>query len=251
MYSSEPKAAWDEEDSLGFLDDGRFFVPGREEQLAAICDLVPVPPAGAARRPVHLVDLCCGEGLLSGALLARFPQARVHAYDGSPAMLERARRTLTAAGDRFEASRFALEETAWRRFPWPVHAAVSSLAIHHLDGEAKRRLFADLAAALGPGGVLVIADLVQPATVEANALAAAAWDAEVRRRALALAGDLAPYQRFLDLRWNLYTDPAPDPSEKPSALFDQLRWLAEAGLQAVDVCWMKAGHAVFGGRKPD
>ena len=38
-----------------------------------------------------LVDLCCGEGLLSRALLERFPRARVLAMDLSPAMLEHAR----------------------------------------------------------------------------------------------------------------------------------------------------------------
>jgi hypothetical protein len=34
-----------------------------------------------------------------------------------------------------------------------------------------------------------------------------------------------------------------------SRLFDQLVWLRDAGLMAVDAYWMKAGHAIFGGRK--
>ncbi len=247
MSPRDPKPAWDETDSREFLDDGRFFVPEREAQIAAICGMIPAPADGA---PAHLVELCCGEGLLAAALLARFPRAVVHGYDGSAAMLARARAALPEFGDRFEAHPFALEEAAWRRFPWPVHAFVSSLAIHHLDGAGKRRLFADLAAALAPGGALVIADLVLPASREATALAAAAWDEEVRRRSLELGGDLAAHQRFLDTGWNLFDDPAADPTDKPSPLFDQLRWLAEAGLEAVDVGWMKAGHAVFGGRKP-
>jgi len=48
-------------------------------------------------------------------------------------------------------------------------------------------------------------------------------------------------------RWNFYADPDPDPIDQPSPLIDQLRWLAEAGLSGVDVHWLKAGHAVFGG----
>ena len=253
------KASWDEADSREFLDAGRFFVPDREEQIEALCSQVPEPPPGddRAARPVLpvIVEICCGEGLLSAALLARFPAARVVAFDGSPAMLEAARRAAgeavaDQAAGRFEARAFDLADRSWRRFPFPVHAFLSSLAVHHLDGAGKRELFADLARALAPGGALLLADLVEPATPEARALAAAAWNESVRRRALDLAGHLGPYETFRELRWNLYDDPEEDPADHPSPLFDQLRWLAEAGLVAVDVFWMKAGHAVFGGRKP-
>jgi tRNA (cmo5U34)-methyltransferase len=237
----ERPAGWDETDSREFIDHGRFFVPGREEQIAAVLALVPDPGEG------RLVDLCCGEGLLSAALLERFPHARVLAMDLSPAMLEQARVTCAAHGDRFETRPFDLADRSWRTFPEPVHAFVSSLAIHHLDGAGKRELFHDLAGLLVPGGVLAIADLVLPATPAAHALAAQAWDEAVRRRSLELAGQLGPYEIFRDERWNLWADPAPDPIDQPSPLFDQLRWLAEAGFTGVDVCWMKAGHAVYGG----
>jgi tRNA (cmo5U34)-methyltransferase len=235
---------WDETDSHAFIDHGRFFVPEREEQTAAVLDLIPDPGDGL------LVDLCCGEGLLSRALLERFPRARVLAMDLSPAMLAQARATCAAYEGRFDTRPFDLADRSWRfrdQFPEPVRAFVSSLAIHHLDGPAKRRLFQDLAAALAPGGALVIADLVLPATPAAHALAAKAWDDAVRRRSLELSGGLGPYEKFRGERWNLWADPEPDPIDQPSPLLDQLRWLEEAGLAGVDVCWMKAGHAVFGG----
>ena len=248
------KESWDETDSREFLDVGRFFVPDREEQIEALCAQVPPPPPGAT-----IVELCCGEGLLSAALLARCSGCHVLAFDGSPAMLEAARRSVNAAHiadiagvepGRFEARLFDLAGRSWRRFPFPVHALLSSLAVHHLDGAGKRELYADLARALAPGGALVLADLVEPATAEARAHAAASWNESVRRRSLDLAGHLGPFETFRALRWNLYDDPEEDPADHPSPLFDQLRWLAEAGLTAVDVYWMKAGHAVFGGRKP-
>src|SRR5262249_15055116 len=153
----DPKASWNEADSQNFIDHGRFFVPEREEQIETLCALIP-PPAG----PAHVVELCCGEGLLSGALLERFPEVTVHAYDGSPAMLETGAARLAGYGERFDARLFNLADRAWRRFPWPVHAVLSSLAIHHLDGAAKAELYADLAHAVAPGGVLLLADLVLP-----------------------------------------------------------------------------------------
>ena len=237
----ERTPGWDEQDSHDFIDLGRFFVPDREEQIAAVLDMIPDPGDGL------LVDLCCGEGLLSRALLERFPRARVLAMDLSPAMLEHARTALAAYGERFTTRQFDLADRSWRSFPEPVRAFVSSLAVHHLDGAGKRELFLDLAAALAPGGAVVIADLVKPATPASHQLAARAWDGAVRRRSLELAGHLGPYDKFRDERWNLYADPAPDPIDQPSPLLDQLRWLEAAGLTGVDVYWLKAGHAVFGG----
>lgn len=38
-------------------------------------------------------------------------------------------------------------------------------------------------------------------------------------------------------------------SEEISRLFDQLKWLEDAGFADVNVHWMLAGHAVFGARK--
>jgi tRNA (cmo5U34)-methyltransferase len=235
------QAGWNEADSQDFIDLGSFFVPDREEQIATVLDMIPDPGDGL------LVDLCCGEGLLSRALLERFPRARVLAMDLSPAMLEHARTALAAHGGRFETRPFDLADGSWRRFAEPVRAFVSSLAVHHLDGPGKRELFRDLAAALAPGGAVVIADLVQPATSAAQTLAAKAWDESVRHRSLERAGHLGPFEKFVHERWNLYADPDPDPIDQPSPLLDQLRWLEEAGLAGVDVFWMKAGHAVFGG----
>ena len=94
---------------------------------------------------------------------------------------------------------------------------------------------------------MVLADLVEPATPSAQALAAHAWNEATRRRSLELAGNLGPYEIFRGERWNFFADPEPDPIDQPSRLLDQLRWLEEAGLDGVDVFWMKAGHAIFGG----
>lgn len=231
---------WDENDSLAFIDHGRIFVPDREEQIETLLSLIPP----SAR---HVVELCCGEGALAGAVLDRFPGCVVHAYDRSPAMLEHARTALAAYGDRFEGILFDLADLSWRSFPWAPDAILSSLAIHHLDGSQKRELFRDMADALAPGGALLIADLVKPATAAGKTLAARAWDDAVRRRSLEMAGSLGSYELFRSERWNYYADPEPDPIDQPSPLLDQLRWLEEAGLGGVDVHWMKAGHAIFGG----
>jgi tRNA (cmo5U34)-methyltransferase len=235
---------WGASASQTFIDYGRYFVPEREQQIETICDVVP-PREGA----FNVLELCCGAGLLAGALLERFPNCTVYGYDGSPEMLATARATLEHYGARFQTLRFDLADSAWRRPDFPVHAVVSSLAIHHLDGEGKLQLFRDIYAMLESGGAFAIADVIAPAHPLGAATAANAWDAAVRKRALAFDGNLAAFEAFEREKWNMYRYFDPDDIDKPSSLFDQLRWLEQAGFADIDVYWMQAGHAIFGGRK--
>ncbi len=246
MQSDDKEAApaWAEQDSQAFIDYGRYFVPEREEQIAIICELIE-PHAGSPR----IVELCCGEGLLAAALLERVPGCTVQAYDGSPQMLARAQARLAPFAGRFACAQFDLAAHDWRAQlqAQPVHAVVSSLAIHHLDGEQKQELFRDVYRLLAPGGVFVIADVIEPAHALGHAIAARAWDDAVRRRALELDGHAAAFEFFERDGWNIYRHP--DPLDKPSRLYDQLRWLDAAGFADVDVHWLKAGHAVYGGQR--
>lgn len=78
----------------------------------------------------------------------------------------------------------------------PFDLVYSSLAVHHLDAAGKRDLFVRVASALRHGGRFVLADVVVPEDPA---------DTQVE------------IDRVVDL---------------PDRLDDQLRWLAEAGLQA-------------------
>ncbi|HSG17937.1 MAG TPA: class I SAM-dependent methyltransferase, partial [Anaerolineae bacterium] len=74
------------------------------------------------------------------------------------------------------------------------------------------------------------------------------WDAAVHRRSLDLAGDESAFDHFTSSKWNIYRHP--DPVDKPSPLFEQLKWLEAAGFESMDVYSMAAGHAVYGGQMP-
>ena len=236
--------AWSEDNSQTFIDRGRYFVPERETQIQIVCDLIP-----AQAQPLQVLELCCGEGLLAQAILDRFPASYVHGLDGSPTMRDTARARLAAYGDRFTAAAFDLAAPNWRQPPaWPMQAVVSSLAIHHLDGPQKQALYADVYRLLAPGGVLVIADLIQPADARGLAVAAQGWDAAVRERAQQLDGDTHAFALFAEDQWNIYH--YPDPTDIPSGVFEHLQWLARAGFAGVDVYWLRAGHAIYGGQKP-
>lgn len=243
--TAEDSPRWQETDSETFVEYGSYFIPDREVQTDVICSLIP-PAPGESR----MLDLCCGEGVLTYALLERFPGSHVLVYDGSQTMLDTARAALSIYAERFETRLFDLADTSWRSFPTPLHAVVSSLAIHHLDTEQKQQLFRDVFAMLESGGAFIVADIIQPTSRQAIDLAGRQWDESVRRRSLQLGGDLSAYEEFHELGWNSFTAAEPDSIDKMSHLFDQLKWLEQAGFEGVDVFWAKAGHAVFGGYKP-
>ena len=113
MKDVKDRQSWEEQDSIEFIQDGAVFVPDREEQIDLMADLI--PPTHATG---HVVDLCCGEGLLSLEILRRHPNVTVHGYDGSPRMLAKAKETVGEFRDRFDDQLFDLAKSGWRVFPW-------------------------------------------------------------------------------------------------------------------------------------
>jgi tRNA (cmo5U34)-methyltransferase len=238
----ERQNEWTEEISQKFMDYGRYFVPARESQIQLISSLIP-----PQNEPFVVMELACGEGLLAEAILQQHPTATVHGYDGSPAMLAQARARLASLSTRFLTHEFDLFDYHWRKVTHFVHAVVSSLAIHHLDGGQKRVLYRDVYHMLHHGGVFIIADLVQPASELGTAVAAQGWDEAVKARSLALDSNLSMYEKFAGTEWNTFI--YPDPMDSPSGIYEQLQWLEMAGFTAVDVYWLQAGHAIYGGCK--
>ena len=239
------EVGWLEDDSAVFASLGEVFVPGREEIMRAILDHV---PAGSDNEFLA-VDIGCGSGWLSEAILREVPGSRVLALDGSPAMLRTAGQALSGYRDRVRLRAFRLEDPGWpAEVEGSVRCFVSTLVLHHLDAAGKRRLFRSLWRRLDPGGALLYADLVEPASEAGWRHAARLWDGEVERRSREITGNYRAYRTFREKDWNWYEHP--DPTDKPSGIVEQLRWLAEAGFGRLDLPWARAGHAVFCAFKP-
>jgi SAM-dependent methyltransferase len=241
------QAAWSEEASATFIAYGRFFNPERERQFEVIGDLAAAAVAGDAG-PLF-VELCCGAGDLAAHLLGRFPASRYIAYDGSPAMLAETARQCAPFRDRLETRPFEIADDGWRQMRERPRVVVSSLAVHHLDGAGKRKLFGDLHALLMPGGAFILADIMRPTSPAGFAVAAEAYERAVAERSLRERGDLSMLDKLRELKWNYFRYPDDDPIDQPSTVAEHLRWLEEAGFRGVDIHWAVAGHAIVGGVK--
>jgi tRNA (cmo5U34)-methyltransferase len=159
-------------------------------------ELQRVVPLGSRR----ILDLGTGNGRLLDLLLPGRPDARGVGLDISEPMLE-------AANERFEGEERVslLEHDLAEPLPDLGHfdAVVSSFAIHHLEHERKRSLFAEIADLLEPGGVFANLEHVASPT-----------------RRLHLAFYAAIGEPLED----------EDPSDKLLGVETQLGWLRDLGL---------------------
>ena len=104
--------------------------------------------------PLHgselVMDAGCGTGRVTELLLDKLPGGRVIAIDSSRAMLREAQRRLAEQSSRV--SFVAADLTQRLPLRLPVDAILSTAAFHWIADHD--RLFANLAAAMRPGGVL-------------------------------------------------------------------------------------------------
>jgi tRNA (cmo5U34)-methyltransferase len=237
------RATWSEEDSGIYRDIAPIAVPERAEMLAALLCLIPF----AGDEPFGAVDLGCGDGLLASVFLDCYPAASITALDRSEDMLDAARRRLRRFGERARVRAFDLSSSEWLPALDDTGCVLSSLALHHLRGDQKRRLFAETSRRISPRGALLMADIVEPQAPGARDLFAATWDRAAGQQARSVGRGEDLIDKFERAEWNYYR--FPDPADTPSGLFEQLTWMNDAGFRIVDCFWMRAGHAVYGGYK--
>jgi tRNA (cmo5U34)-methyltransferase len=178
---------------------------------------------GSVRR---VLDLGAGTGLMSEAVLERYPAAELVLLDGAAEMLGQARERLPAVTTIVADLRDELPAG-------PFDAVVSALAIHHLEHPAKRELLGRVRDLLRPGGVFVNAEHVAGPTPWLEAAHRRMW-----REACAAAGasaqEIAGAERRMEMDRSVDVD-------------TQLQWMAQAGLAQCD-CFFKHLHfAVLAG----
>ena len=162
----------------------------------------------------RFLDLGTGDGRLIGLVRERHPQARGIGIDSSEPMLERAAERL---GDDPAVELRNHDLVSPLAESGSFDAVVSGLAIHHLEDERKRALFAEVHDLLAPGGVFANLDLVRSATPELH---------ERFRREIGRVED--------------------DPSDRLAGLSAQTEWLRDAGFGEVDCHfkWLELALAV-------
>jgi SAM-dependent methyltransferase len=172
------------------------------------------------RDALHVLDLGTGDGRLLALLQADRPHMHGVGLDFSQLMLAVARRRFVRDG-RIELIAHDLTEPLPALGPFD--AVVSSFAIHHLEHERKRSLYAEVFDLLEPGGTFANFEHVASPTQRLHLAFFAAIDEPIE------------YE---------------DPSDCLLDVGTQLGWLRELGFADVDCYWKWLEMALLVGVKP-
>ena len=123
------------------------------EHIASITAWLPIETG-----PRRIVDLGCGTGAGTLALIERFPEAEVTAVDLSAAHLHRLREKAAAAGaaDRVRIVQTDLDARVWPELGTPELVWASASMHHVADPDRTLRQVHDL---LAPGGLFAVVEL--------------------------------------------------------------------------------------------
>ncbi|MHB8241912.1 MAG: class I SAM-dependent methyltransferase [Solirubrobacteraceae bacterium] len=202
----------------------RRLVPSFELFYGTAVDVLALRGGPIAR----VLDLGAGTGLLSAAVLERYPDAEIVLLDGAAEMLSHAHDRLPASSMTTVVSDLRDELPAG-----PFDAVVSGLAIHHIEHADKRDLFGRIHAALRPGGVFVNAEHVTGPTPWLDGIYRVTWR-EACGRAGATADEVDHAERRMEM-------------DRSIDIATQLGWMGAAGLEDCD-CFFKHLHfAVLAG----
>jgi ubiquinone/menaquinone biosynthesis C-methylase UbiE len=106
-----------------------------------------------------VLDVGCGTGTLALAAAGRVPSADVTGIDASPEMIDRAGRKAAKQGSGVEFRVDVIESLPFADATFDL--VTSSLMLHHLPTDLKRRGLAEVRRVLKPGGRFVVMDFAR------------------------------------------------------------------------------------------
>ena len=213
--------------------------PNRRKMVKIALDFLPFEPPDRIR----LLDLGVGTGLVTEAMLRRFPRCSVVAVDGAGKMLEAAHARLGSLANRVEFRKTTIERVkAALADCSPFDAVVSSFALHHLAPASKRRAIESCVGLLCKAGWFLNADLVVAEAPSAEARIQRLRVEGVLRRS----GGESPFSTADAIREYLNDLERAD-GDQPLTLTEDLDLLSRAGIRKPLVLWKEYREVVYGG----
>ncbi len=193
---------------------------------------------------VRILDLGCGDGVLISELLNMNPNIKATLVDGSAEMVDLAKKrfdenkSIEIIHARFED--LITTESSLLQYD----LVISSLAIHHLTKDDRRKLFVFIYSHLTKGGYFINIDTVLPPEGEIEEFYLLLWEEWIDE----VSGITGESDKYHDLIYGHHQ--SPNHLSRVAPLVEQLTLMEETGFIDID-CIMKYGiFAMYIGRKP-
>lgn len=195
-------------------------VPQYLEQHGIIAELLPDTTG-----PCRVLDLGCGNGILSELVFGKIPEAFVVGFDLTESMLKAYAEKLAAQAGRFE-----LRQGDFRTDPIGTgyDLILAGLTLHHLTWPERERFYQLLYVSLNEGGRLIARDIIIDEDPEVMNDQYALWQAFMRSRG-----------EDPDFWYAKHRE-----KDHPPTLTDHFAWLRGAGFTKVACHWRLYNFAI-------
>jgi tRNA (cmo5U34)-methyltransferase len=138
----------------------RSAVPAFDEFQRLVAEAIAAHPSPKPPVPLRVLDIGCGDGVTSAAILKRRPDALVTALDSEEAMAARAAENLAVFIGEGRCRVVLHDALAYLRgLPESsLDVVASALALHNMDRDYRRNLHREVFRVLVPGGLFANAD---------------------------------------------------------------------------------------------
>jgi tRNA (cmo5U34)-methyltransferase len=177
-------------------------------------ELLPFEPGA----PIDVLDLGAGTGLFSKHVLGKYPKANFVLYDLAEKMLGVARKRFDKNAQQFQ---YIVGDFRKIQGAQEYDLIISSLSIHHLEDEEKRKLFGRIYTLLRKCGIFLNVDQIRGETDYLRELYWNHWLTQARRAGFSEERIQESIGRRI-------------PYDRDALLGDQLHWLKAAGFGNVD-----------------
>lgn len=187
--------------------------------------------ANSKKENPKILDLGVGTGLLSKYLLERYNTAEFTLIDLSEEMLK-------VAMSRFKENqnfKYVLGDYLKHDFEDKFDIVISSLSIHHLEDEDKRKLYNKVFNALNDEGIFLNSDQVIGPNSAIDKSYQEKWIKIIEETNFSGPGKDTAIERMK--------------FDKPATLENNLKWLADAGFKDVDIYYKYYNFCIFYGKK--
>ena len=204
-----------------------------------------------------IVDLGAGSGILLDKILSRYPKTRCCWVDYSDDFHKVAVERLASYGQRVQFVVSALEEDWESQLPEQPEVICSMSAIHHLETDDKKSLYARCHKQLKGGGWFFNLDEMSTASEEAYMNKLRYWGKHVEQVRSEIPEELLDFYLAWHEKFKLWKvrniDNAGEPKSKGDDIHEgyveQMQWLGQTGFGEVDLFVKFQLWSLIGGRK--